>query len=165
MATHQEARERRAGENQSLFRDVNERVRQAKDGRTNWMGTSQWMCECADVDCTERIRLSLDEYEQVRADPTHFAVFPEMAHVVPDAERIVEKHEHFWVVEKVREAGGDSRRTRRSVGETARRQVAFSAAVSHRSARLSLMHGSGEWNEADPAAQPQATGTTPASTA
>lgn len=104
MATVQEARERRAGENQSMFRDVNERVRAGKNGRTTWVGTSQWMCECADEECTERILMSLDEYETVRADPTHFAVAPDMTHVVPDAERIVEKHDRFWVVEKVREA-------------------------------------------------------------
>ena len=102
----QQERERRAGENQSLFRDVTERVRATKDGRTTWVGAaiSQWVCECADESCTERIRLSLDEYENLRENPTHFAVFPDMTHVVPEAERVVEKHEHYWVVEKMREA-------------------------------------------------------------
>jgi hypothetical protein len=104
MATQQEERERRAGENQSLFRDVNERVRAAKEGRTVWVGISQWVCECTDENCTERIMMSLDEYEELRANPTHFAVAPDMTHVVPDAERIVEKNEHFWVVEKLGEA-------------------------------------------------------------
>jgi hypothetical protein len=104
MATPQEERERRAGENQSMFRDANERVRAAKKGRTAWTGVSQWLCECADEDCTERIVMTLDEYEAVRADATHFAVAPSMPHVDSDAERVVEKHEHYWVVEKVREA-------------------------------------------------------------
>jgi hypothetical protein len=104
LATLQEQRERRAGQNQSLFRDVNERIRQGKEGRTAWMGISQWVCECADEDCTERIRMSLDEYEELRENPTHFAVAPDMKHVVPDAELVVEKHEYYWVVEKVREA-------------------------------------------------------------
>ena len=104
MATQQEERERRAGENQAMFRDVNERIRAGKDGRSTWVGISQWLCECADEECTERIMMSLDEYERVRADATHFVVAPGMAHVVPDAERILEKHDGFWVVEKVREA-------------------------------------------------------------
>jgi hypothetical protein len=104
MATQQENHERRVGENQALFRDVNERVRAAKDGRTAWVGISPWVCECADENCTERIMMSLDEYEELRANPTHFAVVPDTTHVVPDAERIVEKHEHFWVVEKLGEA-------------------------------------------------------------
>jgi hypothetical protein len=83
---------------------VNERIRAAKEGRTVWVGIAQWVCECTDENCTERIMMSLDEYEELRANPTHFAVVPDMRHVVPDAERIVEKHEHFWVVEKVGEA-------------------------------------------------------------
>jgi hypothetical protein len=104
MATLQELRERRAGENQALFRDVNEQLRAAKDGRTSWVGVSQWVCECADENCRKRIRMSLDEYENLREDSTHFAVAPDMTHVVPDVERVVEKHEHYWVVEKVRDA-------------------------------------------------------------
>jgi hypothetical protein len=100
----QDQRERRTGENQAMFRDVNERIRAAKEGRTAWVGISQWMCECADEDCTERIRMSLDEYEELRANATHFAVAPDKSHVVPDGERIVEKHDCFWVVEKVGEA-------------------------------------------------------------
>jgi hypothetical protein len=56
MATdvEQSDRERRAGENQARFRDVNERIRAAKEGRTAWMGiSSQWVCECAYENCTE----------------------------------------------------------------------------------------------------------------
>jgi hypothetical protein len=104
MATRQDERERRAGENQSMFRDVNERIRQSKNGRTAWMGISQWLCECANEDCTQRITMFLDDYEQLRASPTHFAVAPDMQHVLPDVERIVEKHEQYWVVEKIGEA-------------------------------------------------------------
>ena len=63
------------GENQALFRDVN-----------------------------ERIMLTLEEYQELRANATHFAVVADDQHVVPEAERIVEKHERFWVVEKVGEA-------------------------------------------------------------
>jgi hypothetical protein len=104
MVSPQDARERRAGENQSTFRDVNERLRAAKEGRTTWVGISQWLCECVDEDCAERISMSLDEYEELRANPTLFAVAPDMTHVAPEVERIVEKHEHYWVVEKVDEA-------------------------------------------------------------
>jgi len=68
------------------------------------MRASRWVCECADEDCAERIWMSLDEYETLRANPTHFAVFPGMTHVVPDVEAVVERHEHFWVVEKLGEA-------------------------------------------------------------
>jgi hypothetical protein len=100
MTSYEEERERRTGENEATFRDVNERLREAKEGPTTWSSLSKWLCECADEDCTERILMSLDEYEELRSNSTHFAVVPDEAHVVSDAERIFEKHERYWVVEK-----------------------------------------------------------------
>ena len=104
LASRREERGHRVGENESMFRDVNERVRSAKAGRTTWTGISQWLCECADESCAERIMMSLEEYEQVRSNATHFVVAPDGLHVVSGAERVVEKNERFWVVEKVGEA-------------------------------------------------------------
>ena len=37
-------------------------------------------------------------------EPTHFAVAPNKEHVSLDVERIVEKREDYWVVEKLGEA-------------------------------------------------------------
>jgi hypothetical protein len=45
-----------------------------------------------------------EEYEELRANPTHFAVAPDDVHVFPEAERIIEKRERYWVVEKIGEA-------------------------------------------------------------
>lgn len=99
-----DARPRRAGENQSSFRDLNERINAGKQARTTWVTISPWVCECADEDCTERIMMTLEEYEKLRSDPTHFVVAPDEKHVVHEAERIVEKQERYWVVEKLGEA-------------------------------------------------------------
>jgi hypothetical protein len=104
MGSYEEERERRTGENEATFRDVNERIRASKEGRTAWAALSNWVCECADDVCATRILMSLDEYEGVRSDSTHFAVAPDENHVVSDAERIVEKRERYWVVEKIGEA-------------------------------------------------------------
>jgi hypothetical protein len=65
---------------------------------------SDWICECADETCTERIELTPQQYEKVRESPTHFIVAPSKEHVVPEVARVVEKHERYWVVEKVGEA-------------------------------------------------------------
>ena len=103
MATetaHQE-HERRAGKNQSLFRDVNERVSEVNKAHGLWVTLSDWICECADETCTERIELTPQQYEEVRDNPTHFIVAPGPEHVIPDVERIVERHGRYWVVEKV----------------------------------------------------------------
>ena len=51
------------------------------------------------------ISLSVAEYESVRVNANHFAVAPDEAHVWPDVERITEKRDRYWVVEKSGEAG------------------------------------------------------------
>jgi hypothetical protein len=102
--TEQKERERRVGENQALFRDVNERINAVNEARSVWVKISEWVCECADEACTERIEMTPEEYEGLRANATHFAVAPAEMHVVPDVERVVEKRERYWVVEKLGEA-------------------------------------------------------------
>ena len=106
MATEasREEHERRAGRNQSLFRDVNERVNDVNKAHGLWVTLSDWICECADETCTQSIELTPQQYEEVRADPTHFVVAPSAEHVVSDAERIIEQHPRYWVVSKVADA-------------------------------------------------------------
>jgi hypothetical protein len=93
--------DRRTGENEALFREVNERLQERKEDHSAWAIPSQWICECADEACTERIEMSLLEYEDLRSEPTHFAVVPNEKHVSFDVEQIVKKFQDYWVVEKV----------------------------------------------------------------
>lgn len=97
-------RERRRGENEALFRELNERLSRREQPASSSGGRLKWICECEDEACTERIEMTGREYEELRADPTHFAVFPNEKHLSADVERVVEKREEYWVVEKVREA-------------------------------------------------------------
>ena len=62
------------------------------------------ICECADPECSEQIALEAGEYESVREHSTLFAVAPSDEHVFADVERIVEKHENYWLVEKIERA-------------------------------------------------------------
>jgi hypothetical protein len=94
----------RTGENESLFREVNERLKDSKRDDPAWGSLSKWICECAEETCTKRIEMSPLEYEEVRSEPTHFAVFPNEEHVSPDVERVVEKRDRYWMVEKIGEA-------------------------------------------------------------
>jgi hypothetical protein len=100
-----EERERRAGKNQALFREINERVEEINQAHDLWLTLSDWVCECADDTCTERIELTPQQYEEVRESPTHFAVAPSDEHVLPDVERVVERNLRYWVVEKLGDAG------------------------------------------------------------
>lgn len=90
-------REERLAQNETLFREVNERLEELSRRTGTAEGGVDFVCECADETCTGRIHLSLPEYEQVRADPQQFLVLPgheaAVEHVVADrgAYRIVEK--------------------------------------------------------------------------
>src|SRR4051812_28071196 len=95
-------RERHAAKNQSLFREVNERVRDMNSKTDLLLELSDWVCECADETCMARIQLTPREYEHIREYPTHFAVAP--GHVVPDVETVVDRQAGFWIVEKIGEA-------------------------------------------------------------
>lgn len=51
------------------------------------------------------VQLTVAEYESVRAEPTHFFVAPDDGHVIVDVERVVERQERYWIVEKVGRTG------------------------------------------------------------
>jgi len=87
-----------AGRGQSLFREINERIRTiaASD-------YTQFLCECPDIGCAEAIGIPIAEYEQIRLVPTRFIVRP--GHVIHDVERVVEREAGYVVVEKFGAAG------------------------------------------------------------
>ena len=94
----------KAVRNQSLFRDINERIAEFNADivprtETEW----EFLCECADTDCKSTISLTRAEYEAVRLVPTHFPILP--GHQVPEVERVVEKTKRFYIVEKFGTAG------------------------------------------------------------
>jgi hypothetical protein len=92
-------RQVRAAINQSTFREINESLEKFNQGVSDVIPVGDFVCECADTDCTSRIGLTISEYEQVRSVPTHFAV--RHGHVVPEAERIVTTQVGYTVVEKI----------------------------------------------------------------
>jgi len=89
------AREERLAANEDLFRHVNERIAELTD---KWSGELDLVCECADSQCTQRIVLTLEEYEQLRQHPHRFAVLP--GHEIPDVEDVVDRNHRFLIVEK-----------------------------------------------------------------
>ena len=92
----------RVARNQSLFRDYNELLEPSNEAHQRVRPPyGDWFCECPRESCSERVKLTLAEYESVRADPTHFFVAPDEGHVVPDVERIIVRNERYWVVEKL----------------------------------------------------------------
>ena len=93
-----EERARRVGENEALFREVNERVREVAESFSVVSEYADFVCECGDGVCTKRIAMTLAEYELVRSDPRRFVIVD--GHEAPAVERVVERGERFSVVEK-----------------------------------------------------------------
>jgi hypothetical protein len=101
-----DATERRRAHNETLFREVNERVEEVTSGLTGTGDESlmlRLVCECGREEFTEPIELTDQRYKSVRRDPRRFIVVPGHEHT--DSARVVERHSEYLVVEKQGEAG------------------------------------------------------------
>jgi len=58
----------------------------------------EFLCECADPGCTETVEVTLEEYEEIRSESTHFVVRP--GHENGAIEDAAWTSERFVVVEK-----------------------------------------------------------------
>ena len=87
----------RIARTEALFRDVNERIAESAD-RFN-ARDAEFVCECADPACAERVPATLDQYEEVRSDATHFLLSP--GHELSEVERVVKRpNKRLVIVEK-----------------------------------------------------------------
>jgi hypothetical protein len=93
-------REIKIAKTEALFRDVNERIAETSERFDS--DEAEFMCECGDPGCAERLEVSLEEYEDVRSDATTFLLNPE--HIEPDVEKIVRERAGYAIVRKVDEA-------------------------------------------------------------
>jgi hypothetical protein len=94
--------ERRLAANETMFREVNEGIE-----RGQWPGEDRepvgFRCECARLGCNLLVKLTLAEYEQVRAHPRRFMMVP--GHEIPGVETVVEQRPGYVIVQKREEAG------------------------------------------------------------
>jgi hypothetical protein len=91
-----EPAEERVGRNESIFREINERVEEISAAVD---GPIEFLCECARTECTERLNVPLATYECVRARPRHFLVVT--GHEQLEFERVIEEGDGWVVVRKV----------------------------------------------------------------
>ena len=87
-----EERKRRIGENEGIFRDVNEQVRRLDP---TWMTI---LCECGDEGCREHLVIDHRRYAEVREDSTRFILRP--GHEEAETEEVVSRDLEFWIVRK-----------------------------------------------------------------
>jgi hypothetical protein len=91
-------RARRVGLNEAIFRQVNEQIRDLNRDFGVKQGTLAVICECGHSDCTERLELSVQEYERIRGDARHYLIAK--GHEIPSVETVVEQNESYDVVQK-----------------------------------------------------------------
>jgi hypothetical protein len=82
--------------NEALFREVNERI--AETAERFDADEASFVCECADPACTERVDVTLEEYERVRSDGATFLLVP--GHEDERVESVIELGDGHAVVEK-----------------------------------------------------------------
>jgi alpha-D-ribose 1-methylphosphonate 5-triphosphate diphosphatase PhnM len=90
------SRAERSAKNESLFREVNERV--AMVAEQFRAGEFEVFCECSSAGCPAMIKITPTEYTAVRSRGERFALLA--GHDDPAVERVVEQNERFVVVEK-----------------------------------------------------------------
>ncbi len=89
------SREERAARNESIFRAANDAIERAVGGSDEPV---TFLCECSDTNCKDTIKLTLAEYEAVRAGSATFAL--KRAHEGV-GDRVLEEYDRYTLVEKV----------------------------------------------------------------
>src|SRR4051794_37791456 len=89
----------RLARNESFFRQVNERILDVATVIEGGDHSYEFLCECSDASCTERLTLTTGEYDAVRQSPRRFVLAP--GHLSPEIEHVVEREADHIVVEKV----------------------------------------------------------------
>lgn len=93
-------------QNEALFREVNERIEDVGTALAPGDVPLEFLCECDDPGCVEKVSATRAEYEAIRAVATHFVVLP--GHEDPGVEHVVHQTERFLVVEKEGRAAHDA---------------------------------------------------------
>ena len=83
--------------NQSLFREVNERIEKFAGSSPSPVG-AEFLCECGRTSCLEAMPVDVAHYEAIRSSPRRFLVKPGLVQL--EVERFVERREAYLVVEK-----------------------------------------------------------------
>ncbi len=95
--------DKRLALNEAMFREINERLESQIVVSGDSDDQLSVICECADPDCTDRLALTIQEYEEVRSDSRQFVVAP--GHECLDVEDVVGRNDRYEIVRKTGVAG------------------------------------------------------------
>jgi hypothetical protein len=92
--------EERLVRNEVMFRAINERIRELVERFEAGSEPVPFICECSDETCVEKVSLTLEQYDELRALPARFVVAPGHE-ATPLVERVVFRSSGFVIVRKV----------------------------------------------------------------
>jgi len=95
----------RVARNDALFRESNEKIADVAESIETDLPRVPFICECADRACTQIVRMTLEEYEEVRSDPRTFVNVPGHQVAAQGAGVVVEERERYNIVRKIGHAG------------------------------------------------------------
>jgi hypothetical protein len=82
--------------NQVVFREVNERLLELLGTSP---GTTEFLCECSNPECTDAVPLTLLDYERVRSRSNQFVIVP--GHEILEIEQVTSASDGYFVVRKL----------------------------------------------------------------
>ena len=97
MAEYTEERIRR---NNDVFRQTNERIRGAVEKYDHGLEQIPFLCECPVEDCVEIIRLTEQQYADLRANPSHYMTVSGHEDREKPVGRVVARKDGYVVIDK-----------------------------------------------------------------
>ena len=82
--------------NQVVFREANEHLLELLGASP---GTTEFLCECSNPECTDAVPLTLLDYERVRSRSNQFVIVP--GHEIPEIEEVTSASDGYFVVRKL----------------------------------------------------------------
>jgi hypothetical protein len=79
----------------ALAREVNRQIERVAMRFDSTEG--EFLCECGSADCNARLRLTIEEYERIRADEHRY--FIATGHELAPADRVVQRTDRYVVAE------------------------------------------------------------------
>ena len=94
----------RIARNDAIFREANDGISESAEA---WGAGSRipFLCECADEKCREIVRLTLQEYREVRSDPRHFVNTPGHEASAHGWAEVIARTDGYVTVAKIGRAG------------------------------------------------------------
>ena len=94
----------RIARNDAIFREANDQIGETAE-EYGTQTSIPFLCECADQNCREIVRLTLEQYRDVRSDPRHFVNVPGHEASAHGWAEVIARTDGYVTVAKIGRAG------------------------------------------------------------